>query len=167
MGLFDRFRKSVIETEEKQDLTADEDSPEAREAIAEREAMAQEAAGRARESPPAPQAAESQWDEPVEDAEDPFAAPATAKERKIAERRRATRTAEQPAIAPRDELQSTTGRELVGASRPAFTVDLGEDSKARGGRVIKAGKALDAILEELEIELMSADMGHAAVTELI
>tara|TARA_B100000287_G_scaffold139615_1_gene131549 strand:+ start:7674 stop:8930 length:1257 start_codon:yes stop_codon:yes gene_type:complete len=168
MGLFDRFRKSVIETEEKQDLTADEDSPEAREAIAEREAMAQEAAGRARESQPAPQAAESQWDEPVENAEDPFAAPATAKERKIAERRRATRTAEQPAAAPtRDELQSTTGRELVGVSRPSFTVDLGEDSKARGGRVIKAGKALDAILEELEIELMSADMGHAAVTELI
>ena len=167
MGLFDRFRKSVIETEEKQDLTVEGDSPEAEEAMAQREALAQEAAGRARESQPAPQAAESQWDAPVEDAEDPFAAPATAKERKIAERRRATRTAEPPAAAPRDELQSTTGRELGGGSRPAVTVDLGEDSKARGGRVIKAGKALDAILEELEIELMSADMGHAAVTELI
>jgi fused signal recognition particle receptor len=46
-------------------------------------------------------------------------------------------------------------------------VDLGDDSKDRRGRVIKAGKALEAILEELEIELMSADMGHAAVTELI
>ncbi len=167
MGLFDRFRKSVIETEENQELTAEEDSLEAKEAVAKREALAQEAADRERKTQPEPPTTDNQWDEPIDDAEDPFAAPASAKERKIAERRRAASAAEQPEPPTMEDLQSTTGRELVGTSRPGFTVDLGDDSKDRRGRVIKAGKALEAILEELEIELMSADMGHAAVTELI
>ncbi|HCV23436.1 MAG TPA: signal recognition particle-docking protein FtsY [Candidatus Latescibacteria bacterium] len=166
MGLFDRFRKRVIETEENQELTAEEDSPEAEEAMAKREELAQAATSREGVSQPAPQATEDQWDEPMDDVADPFAAPMTAKERKIADRRRAAKSPEETTPRVRDRFESTTGRELVSTTKPAFTIDLGEDSKSRGGRVIKGGKALEEILEELEIELMSADMGHAAVTEL-
>ena len=37
----------------------------------------------------------------------------------------------------------------------------------RGGMVIRGGEVLDGILEELETDLLSVDMGHAATEELV
>jgi fused signal recognition particle receptor len=64
-------------------------------------------------------------------------------------------------------MHTTTGRQLIGKHQASFTVDFSEEEVTRGGRVVKGGPILDEILEELEIDLLSADIGHASVTELL
>ena len=56
---------------------------------------------------------------------------------------------------------------MVKSSKPEFEIDLGGDTRPRGGRVIKDGPVLQQLLTDLEEELLSSDMGHAAVTELL
>ena len=46
-------------------------------------------------------------------------------------------------------------------------LDFSHDQVQRGGRIIKGGPALEEILEELEEDLLSADIGHNSVSELI
>lgn len=48
-----------------------------------------------------------------------------------------------------------------------FEIDLSEYHSSMGGMVISGGPVLDRILEELEDELLSSDMGHDAASELI
>ena len=62
---------------------------------------------------------------------------------------------------------STTGRELVANETAEFKIDLGEAELTRGGKVIGASNALEEILEELETDLLMADMGHDAVTDVM
>ncbi|MEE2625542.1 MAG: signal recognition particle-docking protein FtsY [Candidatus Thermoplasmatota archaeon] len=169
MGLFDRFKKRVEETEQDKGITAEEGSSEAAEALAHREMIKRKTPEPEQPEEEPQKDSESQWETvETDDIQDPFASPLSTKERKKAERERtAKRTgAEREARPKRGMMESTTGRALV-RTKTNFTFDLGDDSKARGGKVIKGGPALEEILEELEMDLLSADMGHAAVSELI
>ena len=103
--------------------------------------------------------------------EDPFSSPVDKKSRKQAQRAAAVAKAEadntpveQP---PQDPMISTTGRELVANDTAEFKIDLGEAEVTRGGKVIAASNTLEEILEELEMDLLMADMGHDAVTDVM
>tara|TARA_Y100000588_G_scaffold264411_1_gene279194 strand:- start:1752 stop:3005 length:1254 start_codon:yes stop_codon:yes gene_type:complete len=168
MGLFDRFRRRVEEADQEIGITAGDGSKEAEEAIAKREEAF-------RETPPTKEEnvksehRESKWEELDDDAEDPFFKPKSSKERKRAIRQKLTRDSKNPTqeISAKSSMDSTTGRRLVKSVTQTFEIDLGAESRSRGGRVIKGGTALDEILEELEDDLMSSDMGHSAVSDLI
>ncbi|DAC41799.1 MAG TPA: hypothetical protein D7H71_00890, partial [Candidatus Poseidoniales archaeon] len=48
-----------------------------------------------------------------------------------------------------------------------FDVDLSDSEVSRGGMIIRGGEVLDGILDELETDLLSVDMGHAATEDLV
>ena len=110
----------------------------------------------------------SEWDEFEDEVEDPFQKPSSPKERKLAARDQALRAAERPIQPPResDAMDSTTGRRLI-QSDVKFEIDISEHETNKGGMVISGGPVLDSILEDLEDELLSSDMGHEASSELI
>ncbi|MBJ07985.1 MAG: signal recognition particle-docking protein FtsY [Euryarchaeota archaeon] len=166
MGLFDRFRKKVNQADEGNGFMAEEGSEIAEKAIADREealrSMNQEDA-----TPDEPTGEYSEWDEFDDDFTDPFSAPTNSKERKRAAREQANKKSKQPVSPPiRDPMDSTTGRKLA-ESDMTFEIDLSEYHTNIGGMVISGGALLDEILEELEDELLSSDMGHDAASELI
>jgi len=187
MGLFDKFRRRVLETVDATDtegMLADAASTEAEAAIAAREALHAKVEQGATPGP-APAQVEEDWEAPDEGWEDPDdgweqpegeptpSAPPTA----VAPRPRAT-----PNVAL-SMMRSTTGRQLVdvasaprGSSLKAnlvteaggqVNIDLGGGVVQDGGRVIKPSKALDDLLEELEWVLLESDVSSDAVTGVI
>ena len=180
MGLFDRFKKKAKEAVEEENFTVEEDSIEAEEALMQRRQL-MEAIERAKQATPPPpppgfeqfkEEVEEQWDEFVEELpEDPFSAPVDKKSRKKAERAAAIAQAEaaeeEPDPPEYNPMRSTTGRELVASETAKFEVDLSDVEVKRGGRVIAASQALENILEELETDLLMADMGHDAVSDVM
>ena len=180
MGLFDRFKKKAKEAVEEENFTVEEDSIEAEEALMQRRQL-MEAIERAKQATPPPpppgfeqfkEEVEEQWDEFVEELpEDPFSAPADKKSRKKAERAAAVaqaEAAEEESEPPEhNPMRSTTGRELVASEAAKFEIDLSDVEVKRGGRVIAASQALENILEELETDLLMADMGHDAVSDVM
>ncbi len=66
--------------------------------------------------------------------------------------------------APRGGTQSTSIQTEVGSS---INVDLGGGVVAEGGRIIKAGEALENLLEELEWVLLESDISHHATNAII
>ncbi|MBF92270.1 MAG: signal recognition particle-docking protein FtsY [Euryarchaeota archaeon] len=180
MGLFDGFRKRVIQADDDVGITAEEGSEEAEEALQMRETFeasrsitgvqAEDADNHDKEpTEKTLTPKEGEWDDFDDELEDPFQKPTTSKERKRAIREKTAKEAEskKPKTNTKDPMASTTGRRLVRSQKKQFEVKLGEDSRSRGGRVIKGGKALDAILNELEDELLSSDMGHSAASDLM
>lgn len=180
MGLFDRFKKKAKEAVEEENFTVEEDSIEAEEALIQRRQLmdAIERAKKATPPPPPPgfeqfkEEVEEQWDEFVEELpEDPFSAPADKKSRKKAERAAAVaqaEAAEEESEPPEhNPMRSTTGRELVASEAAKFEIDLSDVEVKRGGRVIAASQALENILEELETDLLMADIGHDAVSDVM
>ena len=183
MGLFDRFKKKAEEAAEEEDFTVEEDSIEAEEALLQRRRL-MEAIERAKNAPPPPppppppgfeqfkEEVEEQWDDFIEDLpEDPFSSPTDKKSRKKAQRAAAmakSEAEEEESQTPSyDPMISTTGRELVANQTAEFHIDLGEAEVSRGGKVIAASNTLEEILEELEMDLLMADMGHDAVTDVM
>ena len=168
MGLFDRFRKRFKRTEG--EVTAEEDSAEAEEALDEGSRLkeALEQSSPAPEPTPSPPKAEDEWDDA--EAEDPFSKPAGRKERKKARRAASVKKAEDPSESdepmPRDPMQSTTGRTLVASGPAEIEVDFGDSATKTGGRVVKGSAKLDQLLEELEEELLTSDMAQSAVEEV-
>ncbi len=180
MGLFDRFKKKAKEAVEEENFTVEEDSIEAEEALMQRRQLMEaiERAKKATPPPPPPgfeefkEEIEEQWDEFVEELpEDPFSAPVDKKSRKKAERAAAIAQAEAAEEEPNppeyNPMRSTTGRELVASETAKFEIDLSDAEVKRGGRVIAASQALENILEELETDLLMADMGHDAVSDVM
>ena len=180
MGLFDRFKRKAKEAVEEENFTVEEDSIEAEEALMQRRQLMEaiERAKKATPPPPPPgfeqfkEEVEEQWDEFVEELpEDPFSAPVDKKSRKKAERAAAIAQAEaaeeEPDPPEYNPMRSTTGRELVASETAKFEVDLSDVEVKRGGRVIAASQALETILEELETDLLMADMGHDAVSDVM
>ena len=167
MGLFDRFKKRVEETEEAHGITAEEGTPEAIEALAERDRLQEhEARSQPTEAPPTPRG-NSGWDDIDEELNDPFSTPPSAMDRKRATRERIAKEQKRDSEEiHRGPMQTTTGRDLVEVIPTSFAIDLGDDTKTRGGRILKGGPALEKVLEELETDLLTADMGHTAATEL-
>lgn len=170
---------------------AAQDAAEARAAEAERRAAA--AAAPAQDETTDGEDDWDDWDEePTGEAAaavpPPPSAPATRRSRKAAKKAAAAvaDSAEQRPAGSRVDLRvqrSTTGRALVsiaeaprGSTGPArvttasgreLEIDLGGGVAETGGRVIKPGPAFDDLLEELEFALLEADMGRAAVTEVL
>ena len=165
MGLFDRFRRRIEEAEEESGITAEEGSEEAANATKSRSINLKKITSDQEEITPV---GESEWDVFDEEVSDPFEKPPSSKERKKAQREKSSKSkkAQRPSTV-RNLMDSTTGRKLVKSSKPEFEIDLGEDTRPRGGRVIKDGPVLQQLLTDLEEELLSSDMGHAAVTELM
>ena len=166
MGLFDRFRKKVKQADDDKTFMTEEGSELAEKAIADREA-ALRSMNQEDKTPEGPIETQSEWDEFDDEIADPFSIPTNSNERKRAAREKATKASKRPVeISKKNPMDSTTGRRLAD-SDISFEIDLSEYRTSIGGMVISGGPVLDEILEELEEELLSSDMGHDAVSELI
>lgn len=166
MGLFDRFRKKVKQADDDNTFMAEAGSEMAEKAIADREATLSRIA-QTDETTQEPTETDSEWDEFEDEIADPFSTPANSKDRKRAARERATQGSPQSTTAAKSNpMNSTTGRRLT-QSDMSFEIDLSDYQTNIGGMVISGGPVLDEILEELEDELLSSDMGHDAASELI
>ena len=166
MGIFDRFRKKVNQADDASTFLSEPGSELAEKAIAEREAALRRMA-QSEETAEEPTETDSEWDEFDDEIVDPFAVPTDSKDRKRAARERDTKATKQPVKdLKRHSMDSTSGRRLT-QSDLTFEIDLSEYHTSIGGMVISGGPVLDGILEDLEEELLSSDMGHDAVSELI
>lgn len=166
MGLFDRFRKKVKQADDDTTFMAEAGSEMAEKAIADRE-VALSTIAQTDETIQEPTETDSEWDEFEDEIVDPFSTPANSKDRKRAARERATQGSSQSTSDPKSNpMNSTTGRRLT-QSDMSFEIDLSDYQTNIGGMVISGGPVLDEILEELEDELLSSDMGHDAASELI
>jgi len=175
MGLFDRFKKRFKKSAE--EITVEEDSVEAEQALEERRELI-ESLGDSKPTPtPVPQTVETQaetgeqWDDfDEEPAVDPFAKPLERKERKKAKRassvEKAAKAPERRERTPKDRMESTTGRKLIASGPAKIEIDFGDSASPTGGRVIPGSEKLNRIMEELEEELLSADMAQSAVEEV-
>ena len=173
MGLFDRFRKKIKQADEDYGITVEDGSVEAEHALQTRESLEAEKRRTKEQKDPVEEGnskseTKSDWDEFEDEVEDPFQKPSSSKERKLAARDLALRAAEKPRQPPREvnAMDSTTGRRLI-QSEMKFEIDISEHETNKGGMVISGGPVLDTILEDLEDELLSSDMGHEASSELI
>ena len=175
MGLFDRFKKRFKKSAE--EITVEEDSVEAEKALEKREELIESLEDSKPIHSPSPKAVETpaetgeQWDDfDEEPAEDPFAKPLERKERKKAKRassvEKATKTSVKRERTPKDRMESTTGRKLVASGPAKIEIDFGDSASSTGGRVISGSEKLNKIIEELEEELLSADMAQSAVEEV-
>ena len=169
MGLFDRFRRKVKETPSDEGLLAEPDSEEAQEAISERlELTRKESISPSKQqNPPSKQPEDDEWDDNEPDS-DPFAKASDRKARKLAMREQAAKKASsRKDEGPVDPMETTTGFRLVASEPATFDVDLSASEVSRGGMIIRGGEVLDGILDELETDLLSVDMGHAATEDLV
>ncbi len=175
MGLFDRFKKRFKKSAE--EITVEEDSVEAEQALEERRELIESLEDSKPIPNPAPQMVEAQaetgeqWDDfDEEPAVDPFAKPLKRKERKKAKRassvEKAAKAPERRERTPKDRMESTTGRKLVASGPAKIEIDFGDSASPTGGRVIPGSEKLNRIMEELEEELLSADMAQSAVEEV-
>ncbi|MAE97488.1 MAG: hypothetical protein CL965_00110, partial [Euryarchaeota archaeon] len=170
MGLFDRFRRKVKEAPHDEGLLAEESSEEAERAISEKIELTKKEVGELKANHPVrtsePEGSDEWDDEPQ--IEDPFAKTTGKKAKKLAMREAASkRASSRKTDTEQDPMKTTTGFRLVPAEPSTFEVDLTETEVDRGGMIIRGGEVLDGILEELENDLLSVDMGHAATEGLI
>ena len=169
MGLFDRFKKMMKKSESTEDIVATEDSVEAEEALYQKRKLMEELESRKPAPAPAspPTQKDDEWDEQEPD-ETPFSKPLDKKERKKAERKKAERKPKPKTVTPKaDPMETTTGFKLVATEPAKIEVDLSDSEVTRGGMIIRGGEVLDGIIEELETDLLSVDMGHTAVDEVV
>ena len=169
MGLFDRFRRKVKETPPDEGLLAEPDSEEAQEAISEKLELArkEDISPSKQQKPASRQPEDDEWDDD-EPESDPFAKASDRKARKLAMREQATKKASsRKDEGPVDPMETTTGFRLVASEPAKFDVDLSDSEVSRGGMIIRGGEVLDGILDELETDLLSVDMGHAATEDLV
>ena len=169
MGLFDRFRRKVKETPPDEGLLAEPDSEEAQEAISEKLELArkEDISTSKPQKTASKQTEDDEWDD-NEPESDPFAKASDRKARKLAMREQAAKKAS----SRKDEvlvdpMETTTGFRLVASEPAKFDVDLSDSEVSRGGMIIRGGEVLDGILDELETDLLSVDMGHAATEDLV
>ena len=174
MGLFDRFKKRFRRSSE-EEISADEKSPEAKQASEEGARMRQNIA-KPREEPIPQETTEEpddEWDDEDDSTPDPFAAvPTDRKQRKQEQRAASVEQAKKPEQPKEpkpvnEPMQSTTGRKLVSSGPAKIEVDFGDTATKTGGRVITASSKLDSILEELEEDLLTSDMAQGAAEEVV
>ena len=176
MGLFDRFKRQTKEAVDKKKITIEEDTLEANKIIQERKELleALELSKKEKSEVSTPnqinESPDSEWDDFSEDtAENPFSKEMDKKSRKIARKVgeiERTKSIIDVGNKPIDRMKTTTGRTLV-ATAKTFEMDLSESKVNKGGQIIRGGKVLDEIIEQLEVELLQSDMGHSAVMEVI
>ena len=164
MGLFDRFKKRVEETEKNLGITVDENSPEAMEALEKRKHLQKNLPNKKNIETEYNREIKDKWEEYDTELNDPFTTPISSKDRKLKDRLKSNTPQKK---SKSKNLVTTTGKKLVKLENKSIIIDLSEDELSRRGRIIKQSKLLDEILEELETELLSVDMGHSVVSELI
>lgn len=172
MGLFDRFKKRVKQPTTEEEITVDENSEEAALAIAEREKNLLKINSDIQKNEENEDIFEikEEWDNlENETLQNPFVSSKSSKERKKLQRDKKIKQTltSNTKKKIKDPMLTTTGRKLIKLNRPIFNIDISQEQVQRGGRVIKGGPVLDEILEELEEDLLSADIGHTSVLELI
>ena len=172
MGLFDRFKKRVKQPTTEEEITVDENSEEAALAIAEREKNLLKINNDIQKNEENQDIFEikEEWDNlENETLQNPFLSSKSSKERKKLQRDKKIKQTltSNTKKKIKDPMLTTTGRKLIKLNRPIFNIDISQEQVQRGGRVIKGGPVLDEILEELEEDLLSADIGHTSVLELI
>ena len=174
MGLFDRFKKRFRKSSE-EEISADEESLEAKQASEEGALMRQNIA-KPREKPIPQKTTEQpddEWDDEDDSAPDPFASvPTDRKQRKQEQRAASVEQAKKPEQPKEpkpvnEPMQSTTGRKLVSSGPAKIEVDFGDTATKTGGRVITASSKLDSMLEELEEDLITSDMAQGAAEEVV
>ncbi len=178
MGFFDIFRskvKDLGDSLDEDELTAEEGSEEANQAIESRvesQSIPENEWDNIEEITPVEAPIEDEWDDfDEEDTTSPF------EETPIKKRKSKPETSTRPTGSKVDlhVLRSTTGRQLVSIedaprgsmgsssidleSGAKLEIDLGGGVVESGGRVIKQSAALDSLLEEMEMILLEADMG--------
>lgn len=172
MGLFDRFKKRVKQPTTEEEITVDENSEEAALAIAEREKNLLKINSDIQKNEENEDIFEikEEWDNlENETLQNPFLSSKSSKERKKLQRDKKIKQTltSNTKKKIKNPMLTTTGRKLIKLNRPIFNIDISQEQVQRGGRVIKGGPVLDEILEELEEDLLSADIGHTSVLELI
>jgi len=173
MGLFDKFKKRVKETQVEHEITSEDNTIEAKLAIAQRKEnlkkIKQENINK-EEIIHSPEIVTEEWDE-IDDKliNNPFSSQQNSKERKIANREKSIKKATNKSYKSKNigNMHNAKGKKLVPHSNAKFSFDFSEEEVKRGGRIVKGGPVLDEILEELEIDLLSADIGHDSVLELL
>ena len=135
----------------------------------------------------------SEWDEweseSDEDPEDPWKKLSKKERKKLKKEAKKANKVQKQSTKPKGSkvdlqmMRSTTGRQLikveqaprgsVGAKNIEFgdgkniQIDLGGGVVESGGRVIKEGKALNALLEEIEWAMLESDISSAAVSDVL
>ncbi len=147
--------------------------------------------------PPAPskeqseeQTDDDEWDDwdatPSESFEEPWKKLSKKERKKIekaAKNKKAISTKPKGSQVDLHMMRTTTGRQLVKVEQAPrgssgtreieseegknFQIDLGGGVVEKGGRAIKEGKALDALLEEIEWAMLESDISSTAVSEII
>ena len=194
MGLFDKFRrkvKTIAEETDTEELT--EESPV--EPLPSTPLIQNESKPIQNElkeieviEPPS-----SEWDEweseSDEDPEDPWKKLSKKERKKLKKEAKKANKVQKQSTKPKGSkvdlqmMRSTTGRQLikveqaprgsVGAKNIEFgdgkniQIDLGGGVVESGGRVIKEGKALNALLEEIEWAMLESDISSAAVSDVL
>ncbi len=173
MGLFDKFKKRVKNPSIEHDITVEDGTKEAKLAIAKREKRIKNLEAKTSKPDVArpPSIIEDEWDEmPLDVLDNPFNSVNTARERKIAKRAKSmqeTHTRKNKLDKKNNDMTTSTGKKLIPKITNSFNIDFSKDEVKRGGRIVKGGPLLEEILEELEMDLLSADIGHKSVSELI
>ena len=187
MGLFDIFRskvKDLGDSLDENELTAEEGTEEAQKAIEakiehESKEITEDEWDNIEEINPMLESTENEWDDfDEEDNDSPFDV-TTPKKSIHSKKKLPTETRPMGSKVDLHILRSTTGRQLVSIestprgslgsnsidleSGAKLEIDLGGGVVETGGRVIKDSRALDSMLEEMEMILLEADMGIDAI----
>ena len=192
---FKKRVQEVAEEVDSEALTADADSQAGKAAIEVSKHIEEDWEEDIEEEPQV-EAADDDWDDWDDEEEDEIQLPVvmSKKERKRLEKlekqrqkelkRRKATTVAKPKGSRVDlsMMRTTTGRQLVevksaprGSSQTAdmeteagaVSIDLGGGIVEHGGRIIKQGKVLDDLLEELEWMLLESDISSEAVTSVL
>ena len=173
MGLFDKFKKRIKDSKIESDITAEEDTKEAKNAILDRKEKLNNIQIQNKDKQidqNSNKVIEEEWDDiPDKSITNPFYDKHNSKERKFAKRAKSMENNVKKTQLTKviDNMHTTTGKKLIPKTTVKFHFDFANEEVKRGGRIIKGGPVFDEILEELEIDLLSADIGHTSVSEII
>jgi len=190
MGLFDKFRKKVktiAEETNTDDLTeVGEISEQQEETAMQNELEIMQNENTVVETPPKSNTEWDEWDsEQEENTEDPWKKLSKKERKKLKKASKQTEKITKPKGSQVDlqMMRSTTGRQLIKVEQAPrgssgaksieigggknIQIDLGGGVVESGGRVIKDGKALNLLLEEIEWAMLESDISSAAVTDVL
>ena len=194
MGLFDKFRKKVktiaeeIDTEELTREGLEESPPSAKPIQNELKPIQNELT-----DPEPTEKPNNEWDEwgseEEESPEDPWKKLSKKERKKLKKEAKKASKEEKHITKPKGSkvdlqmMRSTTGRQLIKVeqaprgSTGAKNIEIGEGKNIQidlgggvvesGGRVIKEGKALNLLLEEIEWAMLESDISSAAVSDVL
>jgi hypothetical protein len=155
MGLFDKFKKRIKDSKIESDITAGEDTKEAKNAILDRKEKLNNIQIQNKDKQidqNSNKVIEEEWDDiPDKSITNPFYDKHNSKERKFAKRAKSMENNVKKTQLTKviDNMHTTTGKKLIPKTTVKFHFDFANEEVKRGGRIIKGGPVFDEILEEL------------------